>query len=374
MLHDYFSLPGWAEGVASAGAAVTVLQRFHQSKTFTRNNVTYNFISDRWPGNLRTWHMPTAVRQNLTQLPSTKPTIIHSHGLVHPLQTRYLSRNLPLTWATLVQHHGELPWAGWRGHLQKWGLQLSDGFLFTHRQIAQPWLQLGIINHTQQIFSVMETSSLLIWADKTAARARTGLQGNPIFLWTGNLKANKDPLTILMGIAQLLQQHPQARLYMAFREDHLLAEVQQFLAAHPLLQQATSLLGHIPYDQINDYYNSADIFVQGSHKEAAGVALLDALACGVIPVVTDIPAFRTVTNNGTVGALWPVGNVTAFYESCQSILAQPLIPQAQQARQLFEQNWSFSAIGRQALQVYETVLTQKTAAHPHLTQPPFPSV
>ena len=366
LLHEYFSLPGWAEAVAAAGAQVTVLQRFHQPATFSRQGVTYHFLPDRWQGNLRTWQIPTAVFQHARQLSQhslekKQPVIIHWHGLVFPWQTGWLTRTLPPACATVVQHHGELPGHGWRGHLQKWGFRYNDGFLFTNHELAQTWLDRRLIPHADQVYPIMETSSLLTLADKASARACTGLKGRPVILWTGNLKANKDPLTVLHGINQLLDDYPQARLYMAYREDELLAEVQQLLASHKPLGQATTLLGSIPYDQINDYYNSADIFVQGSSKEAAGIALLDALACGVIPVVTDIPAFRTITNKGTVGALWPIGDVTAFYEACLAVLAQPLAPQANEARHLFEQQWSFPAIGREAWQVYQAVWARKTA-------------
>ena len=355
--------------MAAAGAQVTVLQRFHQQSTFSHQSVTYHFIPDRWQGSLRIWQIPTAVFHQARQLSQhslekKQPVIIHWHGLVFPWQTGWLTRTLPPACANVVQHHGELPWHGWRGHLQKWGFRHNDGFLFTNHELAQTWLDRRLIPHADQIYPIMETSSLLTLADKAAARARTGLQGHPILLWTGNLKANKDPITVLTGMIRLLNDYPQAHLYMAFREDDLLTDVQQMLAAHESLRQATTLLGRISYDQINDYYNSADIFVQGSSKEGSGIALLDALACGVLPVVTDIPAFRTITNDGSVGTLWPIGNSTALYEGLRAILARPLAPQAEQARRLFEQKWSFAAIGHEALSVYQAVLARKTAVSP----------
>lgn len=312
--------------------------------------------------------MPTAVipyLHRLSQQTAHQPTLLHTHGFVHPLQTRYLLRQLSPAWAVLSQHHGELPWRGWRSQLQKWGLRRSDGFLFAAPELAQPWLRQGMIADASQVFSVMETSSLLTCDDKTAARARTGLYGHPILLWTGNLNANKDPITILKGFRYLLHDYPQSRLYMAFREETLLPKVRHFLADHASLQAATTLLGRIPYDEIGDVYNSADLFVQGSSKEGSGIALLDALACGVIPVVTDIPAFRTITGAGQIGALWPIGDADAFYRGCLQVLGQPLAAQSQQARLFFEQHWSFGAIGHVTAHIYETVLAQRT----HPTQP-----
>ncbi len=126
----------------------------------------------------------------------------------------------------------------------------------------------------------MEASSPFRHRDRAAARATTGLRGDPVLLWTGNLYPNKDPLTILAGLERLLARLPGARLYMAWRYASLLRQVEARIAASETLRPAVTLLGEIPHGQIEAYYNSADFFVQGSAKEGSGIALLDALACG----------------------------------------------------------------------------------------------
>jgi hypothetical protein len=49
---------------------------------------------------------------------------------------------------------------------------------------------------------------------------------------------------------------------------------------------------------------AADLFVSGSQREGSGTALLESLACGLPPIVTDIPSFRMLTCDGRIGALW----------------------------------------------------------------------
>jgi hypothetical protein len=44
--------------------------------------------------------------------------------------------------------------------------------------------------------------------------------------------------------------------------------------------------------------------------------------CGVIPVVTDIPSFRMITENGNVGILWKCGDAISFTEKL--ILEKPI--------------------------------------------------
>ena len=43
------------------------------------------------------------------------------------------------------------------------------------------------------------------------------------------------------------------------------------------------------------FYSAADLFVVGSHHEGSGYSLMEACACGAMPVVTDIPTFRLLT-------------------------------------------------------------------------------
>jgi glycosyltransferase involved in cell wall biosynthesis len=174
------------------------------------------------------------------------------------------------------------------------------------------------------------------------------------------LKANKDPLTILAGFERVLDELPRARLYMAYREADLLPAVQGRLAASPKLAAAVTLLGTIPADKMESYYNSADLFVQGSYREGSGLAVLEALACGAIPVVTDIPAFRALTAGGQVGALFPPGEAHAFAEAFLRLAGRERQTEAQAARQLFERRWSYRQVGRSACTAYEQIYQRKT--------------
>jgi glycosyltransferase involved in cell wall biosynthesis len=357
LLDEYVHLCGWAEGVQRAGAVVDVFLQYHADSQLERKGVSYHFVKDpistyasrlRIPGRLQ-WAINAFCRERLRQ---GDGVVIHINGLLFPLSTRHLRSLLPTQCGIVVQHHAELPMRGWRRRLQSWGLRVADGFFFTNRELAQRWLTERVIRAEQPIYEIMETSSLLTYQERAAARLVTQMQGAPVILWAGNLNPNKDPVTILKGYGQLLAYHPQARLYMLYRTAELLGTVRQTIEQQAPLRSSVTLLGTIPYAQIGVYFNSADLFVQGSAKEGSGVALLDALACGVIPVVTNIPAFRTITNEGAVGALWPVGQPAALADALRHVLQQPLAAQSHRAHALFQNQWSFDTIGKSALRAY----------------------
>lgn len=364
LLDRYFLLTGWAEGLRSAGLGVTVLQRFHRDAVVERANITYEFVADGYGPRLRAWQIPWRLHRRVrnlccASLQAGERVILHMNGLLFPLQTRHLRQSAPPDCALVVQHHAERPWPGWRSPLQRWGLRMVDGALFTNRVLAQEWQAAGVFDVRRPVYEVMECSSQLTYTDRNTARAVTNMAGAPILFWAGNLTSNKDPLTILTGFEQLLADYPAARLYMAYREAQLLAQVQNKIVQSEALRNSVHLLGELAYSEIGNYYNSADLFVQGSAKEGSGVALLDALACGVVPVVTAIPAFRTITQEGAVGALWQVGDVASFVTALHHVLARPLTSQSQQTRTLFNQHWSYAAIGQRAAQIYQEVLQRR---------------
>ncbi|MCB8969089.1 MAG: glycosyltransferase family 4 protein [Ardenticatenaceae bacterium] len=357
MLTLYYNLTGWAEGVAAAGAQVTVFQRYQLDTDLEIANIPYHFITEHKPRQL-TWQIPWRIIRRVRTLCQRHvqagiPTVVHMNGFVFPIPTRVLRLMLPNSVPIVVQHHGERAMRSWKQRVQRAALRGLDGYLFAAKPMAQEWLDAGIIASSHDVYDVMEGSSLFTYQDRASARAITGLTGNPILFWAGNLDSNKDPLTILNGFERILPAYPDARLYMAYRYDSLLAEVQARIARSQALTQSVTLLGQLAREQIPDYFNSADFFVQGSAKEGSGLAVLDALTCGVVPVITDIPSFRVLTDNGRIGALWPVGDEERFVAALRHVLAQPVQAQSAAARQFFEQQWSFAAIGRRALQVYE---------------------
>jgi glycosyltransferase involved in cell wall biosynthesis len=365
-LARYFVMTGWSDGLLAAGARTTVIGRFHHDARLDHRGATYHFVGDGHAPWLRHWQVPRRLHHAVAAacaaaLARGETAVVHVNGLVFPVATRLLAGGLDARCRLVAQHHAERPWRGVRGLVQRWGLRPVDGYLFATRELARPWAGGGAIRSLDAVHEVMEASSPLAYRARAGARADTGLVGDPIVLWTGNLNANKDPLTILGAFERLLAHLPAARLYMAYRHAGLLPQVEARIDASETLRPAVTLLGKVPHGEIEAYYNSADIFVQGSAREGSGLALLDALACGVVPVVTDIPSFRAITGGGRIGALWPTGDVDALVRAFLGVAQAPLAAQSREARRYFEERWSAAAVGRAAVAAYRHVFRGRVA-------------
>jgi glycosyltransferase involved in cell wall biosynthesis len=352
LLQRYTTLTGWSEALLAAGATqVTVVQRFHQDATLQRNSVAYEFCVD---GSLR------ALRLN-RRAASAQPDLAHVNGLFFPIQLWHLRRELPKSTAIVVQDHGgyaALRFNFLRRFIYRRALGAADGFMFAATALADVWRAAGVFTPTQPIYEVMESSAALQPTSRETARAASGVVGEPAVLWVGRLNANKDPLTVLDGFERALSQLPNAHLTMVYSTEELLSQIQARLAASPLLAQHVHLRGPVPHNQLTMFYSAADLFVLGSHHEGSGYALGEALACGVAPVVTDIPSFRMLTANGALGALWRVADADAFARALITVSQRDLTALRAAIRNHFERELTWSAIGKRALAAYTDAIAR----------------
>lgn len=356
VVEELRTLRGWAEGLRDAGAEVTVVQGFTRDAAFVRNTVSYRFVAGRFMPRLRRWQIPRRLHREVVRC---TPDVVHLNGMLYAAQAYDLRRRLPDTVAIVVQHHAARPQRGPWSVVERLGLGGADGFIFAGADTAAPWRESGAIRDEQPVFEIMEGSSRFRMRERAEARTRTGVEGDPVCLWTGNLDANKDPLTVLAGFEAALDDLPRARLFMAYRTTELLSHVQTQVAASPRLSAAVEMLGTVSYGDTEALYNSADIFLQGSHREGSGYALADAMACGVVPVVTDIPSFRFMTGAGAIGALWPPGDSDALRAALVRRGREPLPAQRRATRTFFNEHLAFDVVGRQALAAYREVLARR---------------
>ena len=350
LLDQYTTLTGWSEALLEAGAdRVVVLQRFHRHAVVSRRGVDYHF----------------GRRRDFAAADLRSVEVAHVNGLNFPMQTRRLRALLDARAPILVQDHatGPPPARAASRQVRRWGFGRVDAFLFTAAGLADPWRAARIIRRRHQIHEVLEASTTLRPVARAAAREASGITGSPALLWVGRLNANKDPLTVLAGFERIIVPCPGASLTMVFGSDELLPEVRARLSQSPSLTNRVRLVGSVPHETLPMYYSAADIFVLGSHHEGSGYALIEACACGAIPVVTGIPTFRVITGDGTRGALWTPGDVASLAHALLEMAGRDLGALRADLARHFENELSWAAIGRRALAIYAEERARRQRSH-----------
>ena len=363
LLDSYETLTGWSEALVAAGASVSVVQAFRCDARLSRNGIDYVFCADRAPadrGPGNRWRWPHALR---AQIVEARPDVVHVNSLGFAGEVWLLRRALPATTAIVVQDHASgLPRSSRLSRLVRRRLmRAADAFLFTALEQADSWRSGQFISDHQAVYQVLESSTTLRPMDRATARSIARVEGRPAVLWVGRLNAIKDPLTVLQGFERALQSLPDAVLTMVYGADDLLAAVRRRVSESPALRRSVRLVGRVLRSQLAAFYSAADLFVLGSAHEGSGYALLEACACGVSPVVTNIAAFRAITADGSIGGLWLQGDATDFARALVDLAHRDLAEERRRVIDRFESHLSWPVIGRHAVAAYEDVRSRRRA-------------
>jgi len=284
LLDRYTTLTGWANALARAGTEVLTVQQFQTSSNVTRDRLPYTFGTFNEIAEAAT---------------GFRPDVVHVNGLEFARQTWVLRRWCPRPIAIVVQDHASQVGAGAMSRalrpIRRRLMSVVDAFLFSTPAQADPWRAAGLIGPRQGAYDVMEASTTLRALERDEARSLSGVTGDPAAVWIGRLNANKDPLTVLDAFEHVAARRTGATLTMIFTDADLLDAVRARVVGSATLRDRVRLAGDVAHDRIAAFLSAADIFVVGSHHEGSGYALMEALACGAMPVVTDIPAFRILT-------------------------------------------------------------------------------
>ncbi|MDB5971983.1 MAG: glycosyltransferase [Hydrocarboniphaga sp.] len=348
VLQDWHSLPDIAESVASAGVRVSVIQSAAYSHRMTRNDIDYYFVQTRPAGSAD--QRSAGYARLLSEIGAE---LLHVHGLGFADEVYALSRRLPKL-PILLQDHADRPPRWWRRRRWRRGLSAAAGVAFTALDQAQPFVSAGLLDRRTRLFAIAESPSRFTPGDKASARRASGLFGDPCLLWVGHLNPGKDPMAVLDGVAAAVRQLPGLQLWCCYASAALLEAMRRRIDRDPLLAGRVHLLGRVAHAQVQELMRAADLFVLGSHAESCGYAVMEALACGVTPVVTDIPSFRALTGDGRYGQLWPCGDSAQLAQRLILAVSQPLDPAALRAH--FDATLSLSAVGRRWAEAYAQML------------------
>lgn len=355
LLDAWSTLGDVADAACAAGLRVSVVQACARSERVERKGVCYYFL----PFGEALGPAQSAALSKL--LDDLAPDILHVHGLDFPrdvLALSVIARTIPI----ILQDHASRPPRIWRRASWRRASSVAAGVAFCALEQARPFTAAGLIGPQTRVYEIPESTSRFTPGAREEARRVTGLQGDPGVLWVGHLDANKDPLTVLEGIGYAARVLPGLRLYCCYGSAPLLPAVQDQIATNPDLRDRVQLLGRVPHERIEWLMRAADLFILGSHREGSGYSLIEALACGLPPVVTDIPSFRALTGSGKVGMLWPCKDSQAASAAVQSIAGR-LSPELRAAvRAHFERELSQLALGRKLAAMYEDVLQRSGAA------------
>jgi glycosyltransferase involved in cell wall biosynthesis len=142
--------------------------------------------------------------------------------------------------------------------------------------------------------------------DNICLRNELGISKDDIVIASvARLGEQKQPLYLLDVFNKVLSKCNNVSLVMIGQGP--LEKAVKERVTHYHLEDRVKLIGFT--DQVDKYLKMADVHLLLSLREGFGIVTAEAMACGCVPVVTDIPGSRDVVINTDVGLKVPVDNI-----------------------------------------------------------------
>jgi glycosyltransferase involved in cell wall biosynthesis len=131
---------------------------------------------------------------------------------------------------------------------------------------------------------------------------------------------------------------------MIYQEDELLEAIKNNIQRSIVLEDGVKLIGKVDHRELVYWFSAVNFYISGSLAEGSGYALLEAMACGCIPVVTTIPSFEKITEKGNYGYLFPPGDAEALALLLEKLSILPIEKERQRIEKYFREKLSFKSI------------------------------
>ena len=325
-------------------ATVRAIYQIEYKGSIDRQGVFYDFP------NFNRWQLLFPFQFNRF-VKALIPDVVIVHGLISPWQVLMLRWQLGDQVKIIVQHHSERPLGDFRKYFQRWADRHIYAYWFASMELGRLWVDSGQIASMKKVREILGASSLFFPIEKAKAKSRPEVTGDKIFLWIGRLDANKDPLTAARAFVRFAQNQPDAKLFFIYQSSELLEAVKSVMAASPRGRECIQLVGKVDHGNLQYWFNAADFIISSSHYEGVGIAVCEAMSCGCIPVVTNLPSFRTMTGNGRIGILYEPGNEEELLSALHRCIKLDRFRERKRVLERYESEFSPEANARKMFDV-----------------------
>ena len=286
-------------------------KNYNGNKILEMKLITYFFYTSYKPN---TYYLPIF---SMYKIKKFNPDFVWVHGLIFPFHLLMFQLILKSNVKLIVQHHGEKI----LNKLKKWLVNIANinvnAIVFTSIEIAKHFFHNKTIQ--KKSIEILEASTLLTPMDYIESKEKLGISNFYNFLWVGRLNANKDPIYLINQFVLYFAIQPLAKLYMIYQTEELLVKIEEIIKSKPYLKNHIILLGKQNHMQLRIWYSACNYYVSASFSEGSGYALLEALACGCLPIVSNIPSFKKILNNGEVGYLFEKEKKNQLFEILKTL-------------------------------------------------------
>jgi glycosyltransferase involved in cell wall biosynthesis len=126
-------------------------------------------------------------------------------------------------------------------------------------------------------------------------------------------------------------------------------------------QPGVTILGHV--EHVSELWQRSHIAVLPSRREGLPMSLLEAAACGLPMVATDVPGCRELVKDGETGFLVPADDATALAQAIErlAISKELRVRMGVSARKSAAEHFSSEIVGCMIVAVYDQLLNTRAS-------------
>jgi len=281
-------------------------------------------------------------------------TIFHAQWQTLPVSIRAKKRGL-VSRICVAAHARELffnPFSkqkiigDWYGNYRKKLLTQADFFVPVSQYTSNALGQFGIEESKRKVVINGTDPDFFFPLNNKSLKEKYGYRNQKILLTTTRLVERKGVDTVLQALPKIIDDIPNIK-YLIIGEGGFKLELQRIIKELQL-GNYVEFIGRVPYSQLNEYYNLADVYVMPSKAvmpdiEGFGIVFLEAGACGKAVIGTRTGGIPDAILHEQTGLLVDEQNPLQLAEAITRLLADDALRtrmgKAGRARVLHEANW-----------------------------------
>lgn len=166
------------------------------------------------------------------------------------------------------------------------------------------------------------------------------------------------PEFLLQAFASISSKYPNARLIFVGggpQEDGL-----KKMAKSLNISEDCHFIGSVPHDEVPKLLNRFDIFCAPSISESFGVAVIEASACGLPVIVSNVGGLPEVVKDGETGIIVPLKNVNALAQALELLIEDKelRLSMGEHGRRYIQQLYDWDFCVDKMEQCYDQVLKE----------------
>jgi glycosyltransferase involved in cell wall biosynthesis len=134
------------------------------------------------------------------------------------------------------------------------------------------------------------------------------------------------------------------------------------LAAILGVNDQTEFVGEVPNNMVPEFLNQLSIYVCLSNSESFGVAVLEASACGIPVVVSNVGGLPEVVRDGVTGFIVPKQDPDAAAKALEKLIIMPELAKSmgRSGREFVLKNYERKSVSATMRDLYQSILIQES--------------